>query len=237
VRFVWIAGAIVVAGCNQVFGIDPTQPVDASPLPVDAVTRCFADDFEDGAIDPDRWTLLYPAVTGIVSESAGRLLINIPAYDAGRGDVYNGVQSTAFDLTDGTLTTKITPAMTDGCSEIFISLDTGSLATFTMLVGAQNMFEVSVRINNNPQSMVLGAYYPTTITHWRYRHSSATGTIHYEVSRDNGATFEEIYQVATPYTVSGARALLVGGSYQMCLPQARPSYFDDVLHRAPTCVP
>lgn len=221
------AAAVLTAGCNQLYGLDGTRP---APPPDAPVIRCFSDDFEDGVIDPERWTEIGAGAMPMPSEADGQLQFVIPM---GVAQAYNGLVSVPFDLTGGTLSLQMTPAIIIGFTEIYAVLDGGGLSELSARVGVNQMV-IDAVINNNKVATKMVPY-SADLGHVRFRHDATTSSFHIETSPD-GAMWTEQIAAMSPYRPLGAQLTLIVGGYQMP-PMDSIARYDNVRHEAPGCVP
>ena len=220
---------VVLAGCDAVFDLDHAHPPTITDA-VDAPPPCFVELFDDGMIDPARWDELSPGnATVIVSEETGGIVARITP-----GTVaYNGLYSkTTFDMVDGAVDVRVTPAYTGGFVETIFTLHVSAMAQFLISVGAGN-FNVRATINNTPMPLII-PYDAAQMRFWRFKHDANADTIATQTSPDRITWTDRMTVPVDPQPVAAA-VELVAGAYHTGLPAATMARWENLRVTSPAC--
>ena len=208
----WVAAAVVLAGCDLVFGLDnaPDATVADAAVTTDANRACLVDSFDSTMIDPEKWVVLEQASPHAVTANGNELQIALASFIV--DDAYNGIGSVAtYDLTDATLEVfLVSPSNQVGWSEADFDV-VNARERIVIAVGAGTIN--FARYLDGTEDRIATSYGDgTDFRYWRMRHTSNPPTMHLEASAD-GNNWSEYHTVPT-LDATAMNVRLFAGTFQ-----------------------
>jgi RHS repeat-associated protein len=199
----------------------------------------LADDFNDNALDPLKWTRIESDPLAVVEEANQRLQIAVNTGSATR-DGYASLNT--VDLTDARAVVEVPHASTWDYTETTLGVWASANDAAAMLV-RQGVLYLRLMSPGAPCDMCLEGdgfntdetsvpYSPTQHRFWRIRHDAASDALYWEASAD-GATWQMLRSAARPFSVNGLQVRLTAGNYFGIIPiggtppQADAAFFDN----------
>jgi hypothetical protein len=216
----WLAALVVVAGCDQLWGLTPfpDAKTDARPAP-----RCLGDTFE-GTFDPDAWIVAAPSSLVALAVDAHHLVFTLaPSFAA-----YNALVSYgSYDLTGATLSVELVSPPTGWGAEAILTAQIDQGNGFTIAFSSDNLV-AEYFLSGGVMKRVV----PFAAEHhyWRIRHDAVANTVQFETSPDQ-VTWSAIAAGApiTPgYDITQLKIALAGGTFNSENPTPGNAVFDNI---------
>lgn len=233
----WLAIALLLAGCDRVFGVDaPDAGVELDAPPDADTSGCLRDNFQDNRIDDVKWAISDADNTPIaILERDHQLVVSLaPGPDSSK---YTGntLRSLAtYDMTGGSATVEVVRPVLGGGAESYLVLYDYSTGVnqYTLNTGGGGSIGFGMTVDGVRN--IVARQWTADDHFWRIRHDAVTNEVHLEVSAageiwNTGA----IYPAQVP--VTNLHVGIGGGTFQIRNPDPGAGIYDDFQLVTATC--